>query len=301
MPPNSGRPAATAVSTIDEPAPAKLNLYLHVTGRRPDGYHLLDSLFAFADIGDRIRLKPGDGPSLSVDGPFAPAAPAGPDNLALKALLALAEAVGRPPDVAMVLTKALPVAAGIGGGSADAAAALRGLGRLWGVDGGDPRIRAVAAGLGADVPACLLGTSCFAAGIGDELTPALSTAGLPVVLVNPGVALATPDVFRARTGGFSAPTRLDARFDNRPADPRGWAAALRARRNDLTPAALALAPEIGEVLAALEDPEGCLIARMSGSGATCFGLFEDHAAARAAAEVIAARRPGWWVRPARLL
>ncbi|MEO3434053.1 4-(cytidine 5'-diphospho)-2-C-methyl-D-erythritol kinase [Inquilinus sp. CAU 1745] len=300
MPPNSGRPAATAVSVIEEPAPAKLNLYLHVTGRRPDGYHLLDSLFAFADIGDRIRLRPGEGPSLSVDGPFASAAPAGPDNLALKALLALAEAVGRPPGVAMELTKALPVAAGIGGGSADAAAVLRGLCRLWDIDRRDPRIRTVAGSLGADVPACLLGAACFAAGIGDELTPAPSTAGLPVVLVNPGVALATPDVFRARTGGFSAAARFDDRFDN-PSDPRGWAAALRARRNDLTPAALALAPEIGEVLAILEDPEGCLLARMSGSGATCFGLFEDHAAARAAAEAIAARRPGWWVRPARLL
>lgn len=297
MRPNSGRPAATAVPAIEEPAPAKLNLYLHVTGRRPDGYHLLDSLFAFADIGDRIRLRPGEGPSLSVDGPFAPAAPAGPDNLALKALLALAEAVGRPPGVAMELTKALPVAAGIGGGSADAAAVLRGLCRLWDIDRRDPRIRTVAAALGADVPACLLGAPCFAAGIGDELTPAPSTGGLPVVLVNPGVALATPDVFRVRTGGFSAA----ARFANHPSGPRGWAAALRTRRNDLTPPALALAPEIGEVLAAMEDPEGCLIARMSGSGATCFGLFADHAAARAAAEAIAARRPGWWVRPARLL
>ncbi|PWC39388.1 4-(cytidine 5'-diphospho)-2-C-methyl-D-erythritol kinase [Azospirillum sp. TSO35-2] len=299
---------------IVEAAPAKLNLYLHVTGRRADGYHTLDSLVAFAEIGDTLTLAPGAarvalrgtdlppaGPRLAIAGPFGPAlmgeSPA--TNLVIRAAHALAVRLGREADVMIALTKALPVASGIGGGSADAAACLRALARLWGLPPDDPALFAVAAGLGADVPVCVAGRSCFFGGIGDVLDEAPALPDTHAVLANPGVPVPTPAVFKARAGsgaGFSAP----ARFDRRPADAADLAALLRERTNDLTAPALTVAPVIANVLTALERSAGCLLSRLSGSGATAFGLYATAAEAEAAANVIAAAEPRWWVKPTRL-
>lgn len=307
----------TGISIV-EAAPAKLNLYLHVTGRRADGYHELDSLVAFAEFGDAIALTPGAarvtlrgadlppaGPRLAIAGPFGPALmgenPA--NNLVIRAAHALAVRLGREADVMIALTKALPVASGIGGGSADAAACLRALARLWGVPPDDAALFAVAAGLGADVPVCVAGRSCYFSGIGDVLDEAPELPETHVVLVNPNVPVPTPAVFKAMAAGraksgaaFSAP----ARFTRKPADAADLAALLLERTNDLTAPALTVAPVIADVLAALERSAGCLLPRLSGSGATCFGLYATAAAAESAAKAIAAAAPGWWVKPTRL-
>jgi 4-diphosphocytidyl-2-C-methyl-D-erythritol kinase len=276
-------------------APAKINLYLHVVGKRADGYHLLDSLVVFADVGDRLTLELSDSPRLAVTGPFAGAIPPGDDNLALRAVRRLAAAVGRPDGIAVTLDKRLPVAAGIGGGSADAAAVLRGLSALWGLPPDDPRLRETAAGLGADVPVCLAGRTAWLGGVGERLDPGPDLAGIPIMLANPGVPLSTPDVFRARQGGFSA----EARFaETRPGLDR-LCALLAERGNDLMAPATALAPAVGDVLAALAAQSGCRLARMSGSGATCFGLFDSTEAAKAAEAALAGR--GWWAAAAALL
>jgi 4-diphosphocytidyl-2-C-methyl-D-erythritol kinase len=276
-------------------APAKLNLFLHVTGRRADGYHLLDSLVAFADIGDRISAEPADSLSLSITGRFAGALTGEADNLVLRAARLLAEETGRTPVVALTLEKNLPVAAGIGGGSADAAATLRALIRLWDLEVSQEQLMALALRLGADVPVCLLGQPCRLSGIGETLSPLSSLQALPVLLVNPGVPLSTPAVFHARDGGFgaAAPARL-------PAEPAALLGFLRAQRNDLTEAALALAPQIGTVLDWLESLPGCMLARLSGSGPTCFALMRDTESAETGASALRTAQPGWWVRAARL-
>jgi 4-diphosphocytidyl-2-C-methyl-D-erythritol kinase len=284
-------------------AAAKLNLYLHVVGRRADGYHLLDSLVAFADVGDTVRVRPARGLALSVEGPMAGglAGDAPGDNLVARAARLLAEAVGRAPDAAVTLTKRLPVASGIGGGSADAAATLRALARLWGLAPDDPRLGEVAPRLGADVPVCLGGRAARMGGIGERVEPVAALPEAGVLLVNPGFPLSTPAVFKARTGPFSAPAG-EGIFRDPPRDAAGLSRALAACRNDLAPPALALAPAIAEVLAAIGAEPGCLLARLSGSGATCFGLFADRAGAEAAAARISDRdRPGWWVRAGRLV
>ena len=275
---------------LREAAPAKVNLYLHVTGRRADGYHLLDSLAVFGPAADALALAPADDLSLRLDGPFGGALAAEPDNLVLRAARALAAAAGVPARAAITLTKRLPIASGIGGGSADAAAALRGLDRLWGLDLGLARLAAIAAPLGADIPVCVAARAARMGGIGELLSPAPMIPACGLLLVNPGVALATPAVFRARGGGFTPPAVL----------PPGWpdAAAmardLAATRNDLEAPAIGLCPVVAEVLAALQALPACLLARMSGSGATCFGIFQDAAAARAAASLL----PGAWWREA---
>ncbi|MCG5243219.1 4-(cytidine 5'-diphospho)-2-C-methyl-D-erythritol kinase [Azospirillum doebereinerae] len=300
---------------IVEAAPAKLNLYLHVTGKRPDGYHELDSLVAFAEIGDTVTLQPGGarialrgadlppaGPRLAISGPFGPALmgenPAG--NLVIRAAHALAARLGREADVMIALNKALPVASGIGGGSADAAACLRALGRLWGLEAEDARLYGIAAGLGADVPVCVAGRSCFFGGTGEILDEAPALPDTHAVLANPGVPVPTPAVFKARSatsgGAFSAP----ARFATAPADSTALAALLRERANDLTDAALTVAPAIADTLAALERTDGCLLARLSGSGATCFALYASAAEAEAAAARVGAAEPRWWVKATRL-
>ena len=274
---------------IAETAPAKVNLFLHVVGRRPDGYHLLDSLAVFPAVGDTLRAAPAEAFSLALEGPFGGALQAVPDNLVLRAARGLAELAGVRGGARLTLVKTLPVASGIGGGSADAAAALRLLGRLWGVAPAAEALRALALRLGADVPVCLTGRPARMGGVGDMLSPAPDLPACGLVLVNPGVAVSTPDVFRARSGRFSAPAAL----------PSGWLDAVAMARdlaalgNDLEPPAVTLCPVIGTVLAALRAAPGCLLARMSGSGATCFGLFADAVAAAAAAEGV--RRPGWWV------
>ena len=278
-------------------APAKLNLYLHVTGRRADGYHELDSLVTFTALTDTLEIAPADALALTVSGPFADALGTG-ENLAIRAAAALAQRFGRPADVRIALHKRVPVAAGLGGGSADAAAVLRGLARLWrlGPEHTDD-LREVALGLGADVPVCLDSRAAYMAGIGEALSapPPLPPCG--VLLVNPGVPVPTGAVFAERRGPFSAADR----FCEIPTDAPALASLLRTRRNDLEPPARARVPAIDRVLARLAASPGCLLARMSGSGGTCFGLFADEAAAADAAGAIGGERPGWWMHPTQLV
>jgi 4-diphosphocytidyl-2-C-methyl-D-erythritol kinase len=286
------------VGLVRRAAPAKLNLYLHVVGRRADGYHLLDSLVAFADVADVVTAQPAPALSLEITGPFAGALRDDPsENLVWRAATALAERAGIAPKAALMLEKNLPVASGIGGGSSDAAAALKALGELWRLDLGERPFQSLGASLGADVPVCLFGEPAWIGGIGEAVAPAPSLPPCSVVLANPGLSLATPAVFKARTGGFSEP----ARFDAAPADAAALARLVETRRNDLTAPALALAPGISQVLGALEAEPGALVARMSGSGATCFALFADGSAAQAAAQRLSAIHPGWWVAAGKLL
>jgi 4-diphosphocytidyl-2-C-methyl-D-erythritol kinase len=282
---------------VVETAPAKLNLGLHVLGRRDDGRHDLDSLVAFAALGDRVTARPGASLELEATGPFARALPDSQDNLVRRAADALAHALGRAPGAALALEKNLPVAAGLGGGSADAAACLRALTRLWSASPPAERLASLAAELGSDVTVCLESRAAFVGGAGERVAPAPKLPAAPLVLVNPGVPLPTGDVFAARAGAFSPTVE---RFSDPPRDAAALAAQIRAARNDLTPGAVARVPAIGACLAELERSAGCLVARMSGSGATCFGLFADDEAATRAAAAIAVARPRWWVAATRL-
>lgn len=321
-------------------APAKINLYLHVTGRRDDGYHELDSLAVFADIGDVITVsavEAGAGLSLDISGPFADALSPDDDNLVVRAARLLAAHTGVPADAHIQLEKNLPVASGIGGGSADAAATLKALVVLWDIELSDIAIHNVALDiadtidtaralstlfkvwrddlgsdmlftlglqLGADVPVCLEGRPVYMGGIGErlELAPHLPLTWM--VLVNPGVSVSTPAVFQARRDmaetqehAFSAP----ARFHHHPLDAAHFARQLSERHNDLMAPAIALSPTIANVLSALESSEGVLLARMSGSGATCFALFGSESEAQAAAQTLAQAHPQWWVKAAQML
>jgi 4-diphosphocytidyl-2-C-methyl-D-erythritol kinase len=286
---------------IRREAPAKLNLTLEVIGRREDGYHRLDSLVAFTEYGDTIEVEAADDLSLAIDGPFGAAL--GQDrteNLVLKAARRLAEAAGITPRAAIRLTKRLPLASGIGGGSSDAAATLSALTELWALTLPDSTFREIALALGADVPVCLARRPARLEGIGEVVTPVPALPPVPVVLVNPGIALPTPAVFQARTGAFSTGAGPDGVLAEPPADAAALAHALARHGNDLTEPAIRLKPVIAEVIAALEATSGRLLARMSGSGATCFALFtEAEQAERAAARVLQAR-PGWWAVATRL-
>lgn len=276
---------------------AKVNLSLHITGCRADGFHELESLIVFAGVGDELEFAAAAELTLTVSGPFAPAiAAVGDENLVLRAARALQARLGIADGAHIHLDKHLPVAAGIGGGSADAAAALVGLADFWAVK--DTEVLAeLAPSLGADVPVCLAGGPSYVSGIGERIVPAPALPPAWLVLVNPGKPLATGAVFTTRKGAFSPPTPWIG--------PIGSVAALAkqltAFRNDLEPAARRLLPEIGDVLAALSMTDGCLLARMSGSGATCFGLYAEVSAARAAATMICARQPTWWVASAPIL
>jgi 4-diphosphocytidyl-2-C-methyl-D-erythritol kinase len=272
-------------------ARAKVNLYLHITGRRADGYHLLDSLIVFADTGDEISLAPADKLSLAIDGPFAAGLAAGPGNLVLRAAHALQEIAGWRGGATIRLTKNLPVASGIGGGSADAAATLSGLCGLWNVAPGRAALHAIAARLGADVPVCLDGAASFVGGIGEDLAPARGLPPAWLLLANPKIATPTPAVFKARQGQFSKP----ARWSEPPRDFAEFAARLQSSANDLTEAAISVTPAIRDVLVALAALPGCMLARLSGSGATCFGLFADEAGARAAESKLRDQQPDWWM------
>jgi 4-diphosphocytidyl-2-C-methyl-D-erythritol kinase len=271
------------------PAPAKVNLYLHVTGRRADGYHLLDSLIVFTALSDQLELRLADGMSLSVEGTFADGAGPSDENLVLRAARALADAAGVDKGMAATLTKNIPSAAGLGGGSADAAAALRGLMQLWDIPPDAVDLPSLALKLGADIPVCLARDTSFVGGIGEEIVPAPILPDAGMLLVNPGVALATPSVFAGRRGGFVP----SGRFSGPPATVEALADMLRERGNSLAEAAIRLAPVIEDVLAALEAAPGCRLARMTGSGATCFGLFDGEAAATDAAGAL--QRDGWWI------
>jgi len=278
---------------------AKINLYLHVLGRRPDGYHELDSLVAFASTHDLVELRAASGFSLHLKGPFGAVLAGEPveTNLVTRATLALAAELGRAPDVCITLTKNLPLASGIGGGSSDAAAALRGLALLWGLSPADPRLYRIAAGLGADVPVCLYASTAFFGGAGAEIEPGPILPDVYGVLVNPLVATPTARVFAARRGPFSG----SGRFHDDPGDVAALIETLGQRRNDLTEAAMRTTPAVVEALAALEATEGCLLARMSGSGATCFGLYASVEDAAIARVLISRVRPHWWTSTMMLL
>ncbi|MCW8836498.1 MAG: 4-(cytidine 5'-diphospho)-2-C-methyl-D-erythritol kinase [Rhodospirillales bacterium] len=283
--------------TVHVSAPAKVNLYLHVLGRRNDGYHLLDSLVAFVDVGDSVSARAAEGLSFSIEGPFAGQLSGASDNLVIRAANLLAQAAGVLPNAALTLIKRLPVASGVGGGSSDAAATLRVLCTLWKLRLGRKEMAELALRLGADVPVCLFGKPAFMGGIGEDIMPSPDLGRPWMVLANPGVGVSTPEVFAARTGAFSNA----ARFGEALETPEALAALLAERRNDLADPARRHAPLIDTVLAALSSRPGCLLARMTGSGATCFGLFTSEEAARAAAMGIAAVRPRWWVVATRLL
>lgn len=248
---------------------------------------MLDSLVVFAGAADSVQAAPSTGLELTVAGAEAAGLAAEPDNLVLRAARALAAAAGIAPAAALVLDKALPVASGIGGGSADAAAALRALNALWQLGWTEARLAEVALPLGADMPCCVGSRACRMSGIGEVLGPAPRLPAFGIVLANPRVALATPAVFRARDARFSVPAVLPAAWH----DAAGLARDLGATRNDLEPPAIALCPPIADVLAALRRLPGCRLARMSGSGATCFGIFAEPKAARDAAGALP---QAWW-------
>jgi 4-diphosphocytidyl-2-C-methyl-D-erythritol kinase len=288
--------AKSRFAALAEPAPAKVNLTLSVLGRRADGYHLLDSLVAFAGVGDRLTLTPGKTLSLSVRGTGAAAAGLDADNLVFKAALALKAELPNLKIGRFTLDKRLPVAAGLGGGSSDAAAALRLLTRLNRLDPADPGLFKIARGLGADVPVCIDPRPRRMRGIGEVLSVPLSMPKLPAVLVNPGVALPTKDVFAMlglRPGG---PRKRAVPAASLPAERDHLVEFLSQQNNDLEPAAVKLAPVVARVLKALRGEQGCSLARMSGSGATCFGLFNSTRAAAVAARNLSAAHPRWWVK-----
>ncbi|MXU64006.1 4-(cytidine 5'-diphospho)-2-C-methyl-D-erythritol kinase [Oceanomicrobium pacificus] len=271
-------------------APAKINLALHVTGRRDDGYHLLDSLVVFADHGDRISVVPDDRLQMTVEGPFAGAVPPGADNLVLRA----AALLGAEQGAHVTLEKHLPPASGIGGGTSDAATSLHLLARLWKKSMPD---MAACLLLGADMPVCVAGRAARMAGIGERLSPVADLPPVWALLANSGVPVSTPDVFGARSGRFSDPLPdLPARW--RDAD--ALFAYLRSVRNDLEAPACALHPGISDLLDALRRMEGAAVVRMSGSGGTCFALFDSEGAATDAQRLMAAARPDVWSMVARL-
>ena len=280
---------------------AKVNLTLRVVGRRVDGYHDLESVVAFADCADRLTLVPGSELGLKTIGPLALACGEMSDNLVFKAAQLLAE---RVPDLRLgefTLDKSLPVAAGIGGGSADAAAALRLLAQLNGLALDDERLIEVAELTGADVPVCLASRACVMTGVGETLE-ALSLPNMPCVMVNPCVPVATRDVFNAlglRNGellvGATDVLLQDVSWPEAGASVGEWISAFEEVGNDLEKPALRIQPVIGEVLAALSASDGARLTRMSGAGATCFAIFETTAEAQAAAEKIRSVQPGWWV------
>lgn len=275
------------IETVER-APAKLNLALHVRRRRADGYHDIETLFAFCRDGDVISLQAAAQDALRITGPFAAAlgAPAGaagdavaPDNLVIRALNGFRDRFAIEDRYRITLEKNLPVASGIGGGSADAAATLRALARLHGIAADDARLFALAAGLGADVPACLVGRTALGTGKGDALVPLADRAGTPVLLVNPGVGVSTAAVFSGWDGVDRGALDL--------ADPEGG-------RNDLEPPARAVAPVIDDVITLLTAQTGVTLARMSGSGATCFALFDTVESRDHASATVRATAPGWW-------
>lgn len=279
---------------VEEYAPAKINLALHVLGRRDDGYHELDSIVAFADVGDRLVLREAGATSLSITGPFAKQIGDDHSNLVWKAHTALAAHLASAhsplPQVAFELQKNLPVAAGIGGGSANAAAALRGLIRLFELKLSAEKLQQLGLSLGADVPVCLHGKTCRMRGIGEELSSSAAVTPRAIVLVNPMVSTFTKAVFAKL--GLGLGQRYGAEID--PGHPQLW-------RNDLTNAARSLVPEIDHALNLLSHQPALTGVRMSGSGATCFGLASSLEEAKVAAGAVSAQRPAWWVRAVQML
>ena len=278
--------------SLADTARAKINLTLRITGRRADGYHELESLVVFAGIADTLTLEPAAHTSLDITGPFAGAIDAAADNLVLKAFNALAALVPGLKGGRFRLDKHIPVAGGVGGGSADAAAALRLLARLNDLSFDDARLMTAALRTGADVPVCFVSRACVMTGVGERLSPPLHLPELAALLVNPRVGVATRDVFAA-LGKAGLPNDGRALGDI-PHDAGGLIEFLKSHGNDLTAPAIVCAPVIGDVLEALEAMPGVRLARMSGSGATCFALFATAAEAKAAESRLATRHPEWW-------
>jgi 4-diphosphocytidyl-2-C-methyl-D-erythritol kinase len=274
-------------------ARAKINLFLHVGARREDGFHPLQSLAIFAAFGDRLAVEDAEELSLAVEGPFAAALTDG-DNLVLKAARALAARAGHPAKAKITLTKNLPVASGMGGGSADAAAALRALVALWRLDLDDGALCEIAKELGSDIPVCVPSVPAFMEGRGEILTPIASLPRLPILLVNPGLAVPTKDVFGALADRRGAEMALPRGRFNDLADLLRF---LEVTGNDLEAPALALQPVIGEVLSSLRALPGALFTRMSGSGATCFALMPDDSGCARGAAALKQKHPDWWVQP----
>ncbi len=271
---------------------AKVNLFLHVGDKGADGFHPLKSLAVFPEVGDDLTAEKADAIRFSVSGPFAPALTDHDDNLVVKAAKALAGSTGQGAKLSLV--KNLPVASGIGGGSADAAAALRLLSQLWSLDLDEAALCSIAAGLGSDIPVCVASQPRWMEGRGEILTPIVSLPRLPMLLVNPGVAVPTRDVFAALQNRSGVEGKLP------PGRFRDMADLLRfidACRNDLEEPARRIQPVIGEVLTALAALPGALFTRMSGSGATCFALFPDDESCARAAAILSEARTGWWIAP----
>ena len=292
----------TASTGVQRIAAAKINLYLHVTGRLTSGeqvgYHTLESLVAFAAIGDVISVQPAETVSLKIDGPMSPGLHEGQeDNLVIRAATALAEYANISAGAAITLKKHLPVASGIGGGSSDAAATLIALNALWELSVPSPELERLGLSLGADVPVCLRGRATMMTGVGERLAPIAALPDTHIVLVNPGVTLSTPAVFSALTLGSHEISALPSTF----ADVDELVEELKLRGNDLEYPALSLQPIIRDVTDVLMAGPDCMLARMSGSGATCFGMFADETAAVTCADQIMIDHPDWWVVATRLI
>lgn len=284
---------------ITDFAPAKINLSLLVTGRQPDGYHLLHSLVAFADFGDAVIVDPAGPAQFHVTGPFAGALSRYQDqNLVLSARDSWAAAMGVSLDWAITLVKNLPVASGIGGGSADAAAMLRILTQYWPETHQLVDIAAIALSLGADVPVCMERQTCWMYGIGEQIMPAPGLFAWPLLLVNPGIPVSTPRVFAHRQGPFSQLDPADMTLPHRMREQMAW---LATAQNDLTEAASALVPEIAALLQIMANHQGIFTARMSGSGATCFALGKNHQAIAKLAAELSNRYPDYWIQTGQLI
>lgn len=283
-------------------APAKINLYLHVTGKREDGYHLLDSMMAFADVGDSVTITPADRLSLAVTGHYAEHLQQESYNIVLKAAELLAFKLAVQPNVAIHLKKELPVAAGLGGGSSDAATALLLLAKMWDAHITPEALTDIGLKLGADVPVCLKRQAAFVSGIGDTISIIDPFPTLNAVLVNPNVALSTAAVFNARQhvseiGQLSNSISMVHNGETHNFSQQSLLTYICERRNDLEPAAKGLAPVIHDCLEQIAQTEGCVFSRMSGSGSTCFGLYSDALAAEEAATALHQQFPDWWVKP----
>ncbi|MFN7112776.1 MAG: 4-(cytidine 5'-diphospho)-2-C-methyl-D-erythritol kinase [Alphaproteobacteria bacterium] len=285
-----------SAKTFSLAAPAKVNLFLHVTGRRDDGYHLLQSIVVFADAGDHLTFSRHDSLFIDIQGYFADDVGDLRSNLVYKAAQALAQEYDYVPTGHITLQKNLPVASGMGGGSSDAATTLRGLCRLWGLSEENARLERLAAQLGADVPACLYRRAVWMEGVGDKMMRMQDMPEMHLVLVTPPVQTPTPEVFarfaRRFSGRYSPPIKHTGRRKNL----QEWIADLRFYRNDLTDAAIEVSPDIRTALAAIAATPNCHIARLSGSGATCFGLYDSAGAAQAAVNKLRLEYPHWWIK-----
>jgi 4-diphosphocytidyl-2-C-methyl-D-erythritol kinase len=280
---------------VEVKARAKINLFLHVGDKREDGFHPLQSLAVFTDFGDRVAAEPAENLSLSLEGPFAAGLESGEDNLVLRAARALAERAGRPAEAKITLTKNLPLASGVGGGSADAAATLRLLANLWQLKYDEKVLREIGAGLGSDIPVCVRSQPAFMEGRGEVLTPVTSLPRLPLLLVNPRVAIPTRDIFAALGERKGVGMKLPSGGFTDLADLLRF---LEMTSNDLEAPAKAREPAIVDVLNALRRMPGALFTRMSGSGATCFALMPDDGGATRAAALLKEKYPNWWIQPA---